>query len=288
MEIKKLLFVTDFEELWFDALQSLMDLRKVGLNHVVFLHVIEREKVAMRRGTGYLKSEELKLKEMANIRFIDWAENLFESGMECGAYVVVGDPVPKVLSTAEVEKVDLIVTGRHKKAKVKGLYVDSRTLELLRRTTVPVLVHKYMTKTGKVNEAPFERPMLATDWSSPCERALECLLGLKKLIKKVEIIHVVPEKEMEGRSKTEMQKIEKENKKRLEEVRLTFEGAKVEADTHLYVGPVIEQIETAARELDATMIVTGTTGKGAWRARWLGSISHEVAERLDLPSLLIP
>ncbi|MDO9462474.1 MAG: universal stress protein, partial [Deltaproteobacteria bacterium] len=65
MQIKKLLFVTDFEELWFDALQSLMDLRKVGLSHVVFLQVIEREKVAMHRGTGYLKSEELKLKEMA-------------------------------------------------------------------------------------------------------------------------------------------------------------------------------------------------------------------------------
>ncbi len=288
MEIKKLLFVTDFEELWFDALQSLMDLRNVGLNHVVFLHVIEREKVAMRRGTGYLKSEEVKLKEMANVRFIDWAENLFESGMECGAYVVVGDPVPKILSTAEVEKVDLIVTGRHKKAKVKGLYVDSRTLELLRRTPVPVLVHKYMTRAGKINENPFERPLLATDWSPPCERALEYLLDLKKIIKKAEIIHVLTEKEMEGRSKTELQKIEKENKKRLEEVRLTFEGAKVEADTHLYVGPVVEQIETAAREINATMIVTGTTGKGAWRARWLGSVSHEVAEKLDLPTLLVP
>lgn len=37
MKIRKLLFVTDFEELWFDALQSLMDLRKAGLEHVIFL-----------------------------------------------------------------------------------------------------------------------------------------------------------------------------------------------------------------------------------------------------------
>ena len=288
MQIKKLLFVTDFEELWFDALQSLMDLRKVGLNHVVFLHVIEREKVAMRRGTGYLKGEELKLKEMANVRFIDWAESLFEMGMECGAYVVVGDPVPKILSTAEVEKVDIIVTGRHKKAKTKGLYIDSQTLELLRRTTVPVLVHKYMTKDGKVNKAPFEKPLLATDWSAPCARAIEYILGLKNITKKVEIIHILTEKEMEGHSKTELQKIEKESKKRLEEVRLTFEGAKIEADTHLYVGQVAEQIGTAARELNATMIVTGSTGKGAWRARWLGSVSHEVAEKIDLPTLLVP
>ena len=40
MDIKRLLFVTKFEELWFDALQSLLDLRKAALNHVVFLNVI--------------------------------------------------------------------------------------------------------------------------------------------------------------------------------------------------------------------------------------------------------
>jgi hypothetical protein len=34
MEIKKMLFVTDFEGLWFDALRSLMALRAVGLDHV--------------------------------------------------------------------------------------------------------------------------------------------------------------------------------------------------------------------------------------------------------------
>ena len=53
--MKKMLFVTDFQELWFDALQSLMDLRKAGLDHIVFLHVIRRDQVAMRRGKGYLK-----------------------------------------------------------------------------------------------------------------------------------------------------------------------------------------------------------------------------------------
>ncbi len=288
MEMKKLLFVTDFEELWFDALQSLMNLRQVGLSHVVFLHVIEREKVAMRRGAGYLKSEELKLKEMANIRFIEWAENLFESGMECGAYVVVGDPVPKILSTAEFEKVNLIVAGRHKRSKMKGLYVDSQILELLRRTTVPVLVHKYMTKGGQINENPFATPLLATDWSPASARAMEFLLAIKKIVTKVEVIHVVTEKDMEGRSKTDLQKFEKESKKRLEEVRQAFEGQGIEANTHLYIGNVVEQIDNAARELNATMVVSGTTGKGAWRARWLGSVSHEAAEKLDLPALLVP
>ena len=65
MDIQKVLFVTKFEELWFDALESLIDLRQASLNHVVFLNVIQREKVALRRGKGYEKKEEVRLREMA-------------------------------------------------------------------------------------------------------------------------------------------------------------------------------------------------------------------------------
>ncbi len=50
MKIKKLLFVTKFEDLCYDALKSLLVLGQADLEHVVFLNVIERDKVAMRRG----------------------------------------------------------------------------------------------------------------------------------------------------------------------------------------------------------------------------------------------
>ena len=49
-DIVKLLFVTKFDELGFDALKSLLPLRKAALDHVVFLYVIERERVSMHRG----------------------------------------------------------------------------------------------------------------------------------------------------------------------------------------------------------------------------------------------
>ena len=276
MKIKKLLFVTDFEQLWFDALQSLMDLRKVGLEHVIFLHVIEKEKVAMHRGVGYLKGEETKLREMANIRFVDWAEGLFEAGMECGAYILVGSLVPKVLSVANEEKTDLIVMGAHKGAE---------TIEILRRTSIPVLVHKYDIKK---NESPFERPILVTDWSSPCERAIDYLIALKDILKNVVVVHVIPEKSIKGLNRTEIQKIEKKNKKRLEEVCNTLSTEGISSEFHLYMGEVVEQIKNAISEHNVSMVVAGTTGKGAWRARWLGGVSHELVQDLELPILLVP
>ncbi|MBN2396913.1 MAG: universal stress protein [Deltaproteobacteria bacterium] len=288
MKNKKMLFVTQFEGLWFDALQSLMDLRKAGFNHTVFLHVIERDKVAMRRGKGYLKDEEVRLREMANVRFIDWAESLFEQGMEVGAYIVVGNPLPKIISTAEEENVDLIVTGRHKKGKLEELYGGSETLEILERTSTPVLVYKYMLPSGKVNERPFERPLLTLDWSPASEKAVEYLLSFKDVLKKVIVVHVINEKEFKSPSAMEIQSLRKENKQKLEEVCSLFEKEGIEAESHLYVGSTFEQIEKAASEREATMIVAGTTGKNPLKEIFLGSVATKLTKHSMLPSLLVP
>ena len=281
MEIKKMLFVTDFEELWFDALQSLMVLRKAGLEHVVLMHVIDRS-------IGYYTTDEKKrLAAMAEVRFIDWAQSLFEEGMECGSYIVVGDTVSKVLETEEEEKVDLIVISRQKRTKLQKLYIDSKTIEFLRKTNTPVLVHKYKLESGGVNERLFERPLLATDWSPPANRALEFLVGLKGIIKKLQVIHVVTEKAMEGLGKRGLMKMERENRKKLDELCEALESEGIEAEYHLYIGD-LTQIENAAREREATLIATGTSGKSAWQARWLGSVSQQVAEVSELPTLLVP
>ncbi|MBW2544747.1 MAG: universal stress protein [Deltaproteobacteria bacterium] len=288
MKNKKLLFVTQFEELWFDALRSLMDLRKTGFNHVVFLHVIERDKVAMHRGKGYLKDEEIKLREMANVRFIDWAESLFEQGMEVGAYIVVGNPLPKIISTAAEEDVDLIVTGRHKRGKFEELYGGSETLEILERTSTPVLVYKYMLPSGKVNEKPFERPLLTMDWSPASEKAADYLLSFKDILKKVIVIHVIGEKEFKSTSAMEIQAIRKENRQKLERVCSAFEKEGIEAEPHLYVGGTFEQIEKAASEREASMIVAGTTGKSPLKEIFLGSVAKKLTKHSMLPSLLVP
>lgn len=288
MKITKILFVTDFEELLFNALQSLMGLRKAGLNHVVLLHVIPREKVAMRRGIGYLKQEERKLREIANIRFIDWAETLFEQGMEVGAHIAVGNTVPKVLSVAEDEGVDLIVIARRKRGKLEELYAGSETSGLLRRTVRPVLIYNYISQSGRVGENPFERLLLALDWSLSSERALDLVLALKGTVKRVDIIHVVSEKDIGKLSKTEIQKLERENKKRLNDVCDVLVKQRSDVRSHLYIGKIEEQIRKGAWEYRATMIVLGTRSKSIWKERWSGSVSHTLAERSELPLLVIP
>jgi nucleotide-binding universal stress UspA family protein len=288
MDIQKLLFVTKFEELGFDALKSLLSLRKASLNHVVFVNVIERDRVAMHRGAGYLKEEEIRLRETANIRFIDWAEDLFEQGMEVGVYIVVGSMVAEVIKAAQKEEADLIVIGRSHKGVLEQLYAGSDITELLRRAAIPVLVYKQLSDTAISIEKPFEKPLLAVDWSPASLRAVEYLKVLKDVITEIHVIHVVAEKDLKGASAMEVQRKRKETRKKLDDICDVFETEGVKADAHVYIGDAEEEIEKAAREHQASMIVLGSSGKTAWVERWLGSTPQSIAEDSIYPTLLIP
>jgi nucleotide-binding universal stress UspA family protein len=288
MDIKKLLFVTKFEELGYDALQSLLSLRKASLNHVVFVNVIERDRVAMHRGSGYLKEEEIRLRETANIRFIEWAEDLFEQGMEVGVYIVVGSMVSEVIKAVRKEDADLIVIGRPHKGMLEHLYSGSDVTELLRRAATPVLVYKHLSDTKIAIEKPFERPLLAVDWSPASLRAVEYLKVLKDVIDELDVIHVVGQKELKGTSSMEVQSKRKETRKKLEEICDIFEAEGLKADAHVYIGDPEEEIEKAAREHQASMIVMGSSGKTAWVERWLGSTPQSIAENAIYPTLIIP
>ena len=287
MKITRLLFVTKFEELGYDAVQSLLNLTKADLNHIVFLNVIERERFAMSR-VGYRKDEEIRLREAANIRFIDWSENLFEQGLEVGVYIVVGSLVPEVIKAAKKEEADLIVIGRSHKGALEHLYTGSDVTELLRRAETPVLVYKHLSETVISIEQPFERPLLAIDWSPASMKAVGYLKELKDVVQEISVVHVVSEKDLKGTSAMSVQKTRKQARKKLEEISALFAAEGIEAREHVYIGEPEEEIEKAARECQSTMIVMGSSAKAAWVERWLGSIPQTIAEKSMYPSLLIP
>ena len=288
MDIQKLLFVTKFDELRFDALKSLLPLQKASLKHVVFLNVIEREKVALRRGAGYQKEEEIKLREKANIRFIDWAENLFEQGLEVGVYIVVGDFVKQVIESSEKEDVDLVVLGPSRKGKLEQLFSGSDVTEILHRSGVPVLIYKNISPGGIITDKPFDRVLLATDWSPSGDSAIACLKKLSAVIEEIHVIHVADEKSLQSDSAMAVQKTRKEARNRLEKICDVFEAEGIHSRPHVHIGDVETEIEKAAHECRATMVVAGTSGKKSWKERLLGSVPNALIENSIFPVLLIP
>lgn len=288
MKIKKLLFVTKFEDLCYNALNSLLDLTKASLEHVVFLNVIEKEKVAMHRGAGYIKEEEVKLKETANIRFIDWAENLFELGLEVGAHINVGSLIPEILKTIKTEKPDLIVIGYSHKGPLEQLYSGSDVTELIRRISIPVLVFKHMNEDNIVPDKPFRKPLLATNWSDSSINAAEYINDLKELIDEVNVMYVTNEKQLKSKSTHKVQKIRKQERAKLDELCDTFEDNGIKTRAHVYVGDPEKEIIKAAKEYQASMIILGSSSRTSIVERWMGSVTRTIADKSIYPCLLIP
>jgi len=295
MEFKKILFPTKFRELAFNSLESILELKKAGLKEIVLTYIIPRDEVGFVPYGGYMKDEEERLREQTRIRFEDWQEAIAAEGIESKIRIEVGNPIPKLLRIAEEEKVDLIIAGRKKRTMLGKVYVGSHTLELIRRSTVPILVSKYMVRfewegeqITRVNDRLFTAPLLATDWSEPSEKALKLVSSFKEIADKVMVTHIIGVKISKGLDKSELNRIEKESKERLEKYcdRLKKDG--INAEPHLFSGQSAPEIIRVAREHKASMIVMGTTGKDRFKEFWLGSVSHRVTESSELPVLLVP
>lgn len=288
MKIKKLLFVTKFDDLCYNSLNSLLNLTKASLEHVIFLNVIEKEKVSMHRGAGYIKEEEVKLKETANIRFIDWAENLFEMGLEVGAHINVGSLIPEIIKTVEQEKPDLIVIGRSHKGPIEHLYSRSDVTELIRRISIPVLVFKHKNEENIIPERIFARPLLATNWSDSSKKAAEYINDIKELIDELNVMHVTNKKNLKSKSTHSVQKIRREERKKLDNLCDIFEDNGIKSKSHVYVGDPEKEIIKAGREYQASLIILGSSSKTSIVERWMGSTTRAIADNSIFPCLLIP
>ncbi len=286
--VKKLLFVTRFEDLGFDTLQLFLELRKTSLEHIVFLYVIQRDKVAFQRGVGYKKSEEIRLREKANIRFIDWAETLFEQGMEVGVYITVGNLVSQVLSAVDKEGIDLVVIGNSEKKRLSQLVSGSDIAELMHRTPAPVLTINFPSDAKRLTENPFHRPLVALNWLPGEQRILDFLLSLKGIVQGVDVIHVAREQDLKGTSAMGVQKTRKEQRKRLEAVCGQLEASDISAQAHVYVGEPSEEIHRAARDCRSSLIVIGSPQKKAFDGKFRKSLPVELAETALCPVLLVP
>ena len=198
MRFETLLFHTRFRELAFNSLKSILELKAVGLKKVVLAHVIPREDVAFVPYGGFLKEDLKRFQEEARLKFEDWVQTIGDPQLTFNQRVEVGTTNAKILEMAQTEKVDLIVVGRKKRTTLEKVYVGTHILDILRRSTVPVLMSKYMVQYEwqgeplmRTNDEIWKRPLLASDWSDPSQRGLDATIALNGLAEKIIVSHVI-------------------------------------------------------------------------------------------------
>ena len=295
MTFETMLFHTRFRELAFNSLKGLLELKAVGLKKVVLAHVIPREDVAFVPYGGTLKEDEKRMREEARLKFDDWIQTIGDPQLEFVQRIEVGASNAVILDMAKEAKADLIVVGRKKRTALEMVYVGTHVLDILRRSTIPVLMSKYMVKYEwqgeslmRTNEQIWKRPLLASDWSEPSRRGLDATLALKGLVEKLIVTHVLGARRIKNLEPPAVKRLEEESVKRLQSYCREIDGAGIPSEYHLAMGRTVEEIIKMSRDFGATMIVMGRTGKDWFQEYWLGGVSHQIAELSELPVLLIP
>ncbi len=257
MKIEKILFTTKVGQLDFHDLESLFPLKRAGLREVILYYVIPREEVGFVPYGGYLKEEEERIREEARIRFEDWRRSLSSAGLSGRIAIEVGDPVPNILSLAERERVDLIVVGKKKMTGRERLFSGSHTLSLIIRSRVPTLVNKHLVEfdsngetVTRINDRIFTRPLLATDWSGPSEKAIRLLLSLSGIVEQSYVCHVIGVRISKGREVSELLRMERESRDRLDQYCARLNSAGIPATPRLGAGRSPLEIIRISRETE--------------------------------------
>jgi len=208
--------------------------------------------------------------------------------MEVGVYITVGNLEGEVVKAAAKEEADLIVIGHSAKGLLEQLYSGSQVMELLNRASVPVLVYRHLSDNGKQADRPFRRPLVAVDWSAASLRAVDVIEANARAVESVDVVHVASDKDLAGKSAMAIQKPRKSARNRLEEICERLEAAGTRAKGHVYIGNPAPQLEMAARECQASMIVLGSSTQANWKERLMGSTASSVAEKSAFSTLIVP
>jgi len=291
---KKILYPTAFEKFYQDVLGCITNLKRVGMEEIVLLHVIYASQLPQVH-EGYVLKLADNLRHMLNFRMEQAARIVEGAGLQPTIRIELGVPHQEILKVAEEEKVDVIVCGRERKGALGEIFIGSITDRIIRHGTRPVYVPKCPDIYGADRpplEAfcrnPFRRILYPTDWSECARDALHYLKGMKDAgVGEVVAAHVMDEKAMTLQPEEKFREFERIDREKLLQVKEDLEKEGFKVKTVLQAGNPRTELIRIARQEDVSLIVMGAHGKGRMEGILWGSVSRNTAEYSERPILLI-
>ncbi|AIG98761.1 MULTISPECIES: universal stress protein [Archaeoglobus] len=263
--LRKMLLPTDLSENSFKVLEYLGDFKKVGVEEIGVLFVINLTKLSTVSGGIDIDHYIDEMSEKAEEVLPEVAQKIEAAGIK--AEVIkpfpAGDPVVEIIKASE--NYSFIAMGSRGASKFKKILLGSVSEGVLHDSKVPV----YIFKHDMVVNSLFDRVLVAYDFSKWADRALEyAKFVVKKTGGELHIIHV-----SEDGDKTADLRV-------MEEV-IGAEG--IEVHVHIESGTPHKAILAKREEINATTIFMGSRGAGSVMTMILGSTSESVIRRSPVP-----
>lgn len=133
------------------------------------------------------------------------------------------------------------------------------------------------------------RLVVAYDFSDPARRAFELGVFLgRQLDADLHVVSVLDPSDRKKNDDAAADPLERLKTLLQIQTAATIKSDDVRIECHAVEGEPADAIIALARELDAPMILCGTTGKGAVARTLLGSVSHELVQRSGAIVMSIP
>lgn len=146
---KKILYPIKFEEFFLDILRYILGFKGIGLEEIVFLHVIDVSKLPMDRYEGYSPVDVESLKAIAEEKMEEAVKVAEDAGLKTKEMIRVGLPYKEILKIIEEEPgISIVVSGREKKSPLKEIFIGSNTDRIIRYGNVPVFVPNIQQPSG--------------------------------------------------------------------------------------------------------------------------------------------
>lgn len=264
---KKILVGTDFSAPSKAALSAAIDLAQKTGSSLEVVHVLPEMEGRLYR--AMLRYAEKRMK-----RF--FSKNLYRQST---TQILFDDSVTKIISTyAKKNAFDLIVLGNHGKTKLKSLLIGSVTQQLVRISSVPVMVVARKKRRPKAKlKAP--RIVLPTDFSIASKKAIDFGMRFGELLEaELHFIHV---EERKFAAKT----IAQEKTNYLWKQMIPAKNRKF--ITSILFGDPPDEIVKYAQRNDVDYVVMGTHGTKGLKRILIGSVTASVLSRSTIPVITI-
>ena len=276
--IRNILVPTDFSELSRLAVETAAnfaepDQAKVHLLHVIRLPIVH---------TTYDVNIPERVWEGLRGEATDQLEAARELVASRGAPVgesIVGErlsPEEEIVAAVERLSVDLVVMATHGRRGLAHAFLGSVTERTLRTAPVPVLC----VKGGGLTNRPPSRILMATDFTSHADRALELAIEVaRRFGAHLDLLHVFdtsPPAALAALDELVVLEAQARDQAaaRLAETLDRARGSGVSIESHLADGIAADHIAERAESLHSDLIVMGTHGHTGWRHISLGSVAE--------------
>lgn len=279
MLVEKVLIATDFSKYSEQLIHCIPELKSIGLKEVVLVHVIDIRSPG-GAAIAFKKYDEQMLDQIK--------AEMEETGLQVKPIVALGFPAAEIVQIAQQEKVDLILIASHGKGFIKQRLLGSTAADVIRLSSVPVMVEKYTKVDSEIVSVmcriKFAKVLVPTDFSVCSQRVLKLIKQSPGIIGELLLLHVIERAE----SLADLEVIKAERYQQLEAIKKELETVGLKVSIRIEDGNAPEHIVDIAEQEDITSIMLSTRGEGYIKGLLLGSTADAVARKSKRPVLLIP